>query len=235
MGQWVSCVIPAYNEASRIAAVLRVVTAHPLIGDVIVVDDGSGDGTERIASSFEGVRVLHQNQNRGKTQALAAGLAVARGPHVLLLDADLSGLRARHLTDLILPVLEDRADISISLRRNAPRLWHLIGIDYISGERVLRAEMLKDQLRDLGRLPRFGFEVWLNRLCIRCSARVAVVRWAEVESPLKNRKYGPARGVMADLRMMADIFRSASPLELARQIQALRRLRVRDAPGVQVH
>ena len=51
----VSCVIPAYNEAARIAGVLEAVTRHPLINEVIVVDDGSTDETPNVVAKFRQV------------------------------------------------------------------------------------------------------------------------------------------------------------------------------------
>jgi glycosyltransferase involved in cell wall biosynthesis len=222
----VSCIVPAYNEAPRIAAVLAALTAHPLIGEVIVVDDGSTDATAAIADATPGVRLLRQWPNGGKTGALATGIAAARQAHLLFLDADLHGLRAADITALIGPVLEGRADMAISLRRNAPAFWRWIGLDYISGERVLHRDLIADRLDELPGLPRFGFEVWLNRQCLDRGARIAVVRWPGVDSPLKARKFGWLAGLRADLRMMADLFHTASPLTLARQIFGMAKLRV---------
>ncbi|MDR3369774.1 glycosyltransferase [Rhodoferax sp.] len=223
----ISCVIPAYNEGPRIKAVLDVVAAHPLIDEIIVVDDGSSDDTAAFITGREKVVLISLPKNGGKTRALAAGLAQAQGTYLLLVDSDLIGLGVAELTALILPVLEGRADMAISLRRNAPGLWHLIGIDYISGERMLRRSLIADRLAELDALPRFGFEVWLNRICIDAATRLAVVEWGHVDSPMKSRKYGALRGIVADLRMMADLLHSAGPWQLVRQIVRMRKLRVR--------
>jgi len=220
----ISCVIPAYNEGPRIKAVLDVVVAHPLIDEIIVVDDGSSDDTATFASGREKVVLIRLAKNGGKTRALAAGLARARGSYLLLIDSDLIGLGVAELNALILPVLDDRADMAISLRRNAPSLWHLIGIDYISGERMLRRGLIADRLAELNALPRFGFEVWLNRVCIDAAARLAVVKWGQVDSPLKSRKYGVLQGIGADLRMMSDLLHTAGPLQLVWQIIRMRSL-----------
>jgi glycosyltransferase involved in cell wall biosynthesis len=222
----ISCIIPAYNEGPRIKAVLDVVAAHPLIDEIIVVDDGSSDDTAALASGREKVVLIGLSKNGGKTRALAAGLARARGTYFLLVDSDLIGLGADELTALMQPVLDGRADMAISLRRNAPRLWHLVGIDYISGERMLRRSLIADRLAELEVLPRFGFEVWLNRICIDAAARLAVVEWGRVDSPLKSQKYGVLPGIVADLRMISDLLRTAGPLQLARQIVRMRNLRV---------
>ena len=221
-----SCIVPAYNEGPRITAVLDVVAAHPLVDEIIVVDDGSSDDTAALALGREKVVLIRLAKNGGKTRALAAGLARARGTHLLLVDSDLIGLGSSELTALILPVFNGQAAMAISLRRNAPRLWHLVGIDYISGERVLRRSLIADRLAELDALPRFGFEVWLNRICIDAAARLAVVAWDSVDSPMKSHKYGALQGAVADLRMMSDLLRTAGPWQLVRQIVAMRKLRV---------
>ncbi|MBE9636618.1 glycosyltransferase [Salipiger mangrovisoli] len=226
-----SCIIPAYNEAPRIAAVLGAVLDHPLIDEVVVVDDGSGDGTAEVAEAagqgHSRLRVLRQPDNGGKTRAVARGIAEARGTHVLLLDSDLIGLDAGQISALAAPVLEGRAGAAISLRRNAPLLWRMIGIDYISGERVMPRDVLAAQVETLLALPRFGLEVFMNRLWIEAGLRVAVVRWPGVESPWKHDKRGGRiAGLRADLAMMGDIFRTVPPAETIRQVLALRAARV---------
>lgn len=224
----ISCIIPAYNEGPRIQAVLDVVVAHVLIDEIIVVDDGSTDDTAAFASGREKVVLIRLAENGGKTRALAAGLARASGTYLLLVDSDLLGLGTDELTALMQPVLDGGADVAISLRRNAPRIWHLIGIDYISGERMLQRGLIADRFGELDALPRFGFEVWLNRICINAAARVAVVGWGRVDSPMKSRKHGVLNGLVADFLMIADLLRTAGPLQLVRQIMHMRNLRVHE-------
>ena len=195
----VSCIIPVYNEAARLGAVLTAVAGHPMLAEVIVVDDASTDGSAALAAGTAGVTLLRQPVNGGKTRALAAGIAHAHSPHLLLLDGDLTGLTPAHISALIAPVASGQADISISLRGNAPRLWHWIGIDYISGERVLPRALLDGPPDTLHAVPKFGFEVHLNALSIRAAARIRIVPWPEVSSPLKTRKYGVRAGVLAAL------------------------------------
>jgi len=230
----ITCILPAYNEAPRIAAVLERVLDHRQIAEVIVIDDGSSDGTAEIAEGYRDahphLRVLRQTQNGGKTAAVAAGIAEAAGSHLLLLDSDLLGLTHADLGALIAPVASGEADGTISLRRNAPRIWRVIGLDYISGERVIPREMLGERLEALNALPRFGLEVFMNRLWITERARIAVVSWPGVDSPMKSAKLGNWRaGVAADARMIRDIFRTIAPHRALGQIVAMRSLRVRGA------
>ncbi len=224
--QTITCVIPVYNEQDRLPAVLAVLAGHPMLDEVLVVDDGSDDDSARVAEETAGVTLLRQPENGGKTKALAAGISAARNPLIMLVDGDLVGLTAADITRLAVPVRSGRADISISLRGNAPRLWHWIGLDYISGERVFPRSLLPP-LAALHGLPAFGFEVYLNARLVAQKARIAVVPWPDVKSPLKSDKRGALAGIRADIAMLRDMFRTVAPWRLVRQILAMRRLRVR--------
>lgn len=230
-GPQLSCIIPAFNEAPRIGAVLAVALTTPEIDEVIVVDDGSTDATVAVvqtwASRHPKLRLIRQRANAGKTSAVAAGLRAAGGELVMLLDSDLVGLRAEHLSALARPVITGRAEATISLRGNAPKSWHWIGLDYISGERVMARQLLLQTLDTLDRLPRFGLEVYMNRLWLANNVTLAVVQWPDVQSPLKSAKRGSRlAGLKADLAMLADMFRTVSPFEALRQIVGLRGRRV---------
>lgn len=217
-----TCLIPAHNEADRIAGVLAAVLGHPMIGSVVVVDDGSGDDTAAIAQAA-GVQVLRLWPNRGKSAALAEALRHVRTSHVVLLDADLTGLSATDLSRLIAPVAEGRADVALSLRGNAPRVWHWLGVDYITGERVLPMWLIRPILPGMTALPRFGLEVFLNTHIQAARLSVAIVRWRTVASPSKAAKAGWRAGIRADIGMMRDILRTVSVVTTLEQIAYLRR------------
>jgi hypothetical protein len=124
----VAVVIPARNEADRIAATVAAAAALDGVGLVVVVDDGSRDGTGRLARRA-GAVVLRHARNRGKAAAMqsganAVGLVDQRerrqpgGPehprHLLFLDADLAE-SAAHAGPLAAPVLDGRADMTIAV------------------------------------------------------------------------------------------------------------------------
>ncbi|MDP2081346.1 MAG: glycosyltransferase family 2 protein [Pseudotabrizicola sp.] len=216
-----TCLIPAHNEADRIAGVVAVALDHPMIGPVIVVDDGSQDDTATVAQAT-GAVVLRLWPNRGKSAALAEALARVKTSHVVLLDADLIGLSPLDLSRLLAPVAERRADVSLSLRGNAPALWQWLGVDYITGERVLPMSLIAPILSDIEALPRFGLEVFLNTHIQAAGMSVAIVRWATVSSPSKAHKCGWPAGLRADLGMMRDILRTVSLGTTFTQIDFLR-------------
>lgn len=91
--QKLSIVIPAYNEAATVGALLARILAvpteeHGFDKEIVVVDDGSQDDTARIADEYDGVIVVRQ-ENRGKGAAVQTGIARASGDFVLVQDADL--------------------------------------------------------------------------------------------------------------------------------------------------
>jgi glycosyltransferase involved in cell wall biosynthesis len=88
-----SVIVPVYNERATVAELLRRVRSVevPLEVEVIVVDDGSSDGTEKILSTLgdSTVRIISHRTNRGKGAAVRSGLEAARGDLVIIQDADL--------------------------------------------------------------------------------------------------------------------------------------------------
>ncbi len=218
-----TCLIPAYNEADRICAVLRAVMGHPDLAEVIVIDDGSSDDTADRAAAT-GARVVRLASNRGKSGALAAGLDLVHTSHVLLIDADLIGLCAQDVTRLIAPVAEGRADVTMSLRGNAPMIWQVLGVDYITGERVLPMSVIRPRLARLHSVPRFGFEVFVNEILRKEPIVVGIVRWPNVISPVKAQKRGISAGIGQDIGMVADILRTIGVLTALRQMAYLWRI-----------
>lgn len=90
-----SIVIPAYNEAERLPSTLRAIADHfksdPRLYELVVVDDGSTDGTaDLVRQIFPSARVIRQERNRGKGAAVRTGMLAARGQWRYLCDADLS-------------------------------------------------------------------------------------------------------------------------------------------------
>ena len=223
----VSCIVPAYNEGARITGVLAALD-HPLIHEIVVVDDGSTDDTNARAhaAARKNVRVIALPENCGKSKAVCAGVRASKGAFLMFVDADLIGLKRHNLTDLIMPVIGGEADVSISLRGNALLPWKWIGLDYVSGERVLKREMIVEHLERIESLPAFGIEVYLNNLFIQSGSRIKVVRWDNVISPLKSRKYGMMKGLAGEMRMLNNIVETISLAGTPQQISAMIRARV---------
>jgi glycosyltransferase involved in cell wall biosynthesis len=112
-GLRLSVVIPVYNERRWLHEVVRRAEAVPIPKEIILVDDGSTDGSRDILRELEGragVRVFYQPANRDKGAALRAGFRHAAGDVVLMQDADLEYDPAEY-PRLIQPILDGRADV----------------------------------------------------------------------------------------------------------------------------
>jgi glycosyltransferase involved in cell wall biosynthesis len=135
----VSVIIPVYNEAATVAAVHRAVLETGLADEIILVDDGSTDGTGAALDDIGrlgGTRVLRQDRNRGKGAALRAGLAAAGGDILLIQDADLEYDPANYPA-LLKPILEGRADVVYGSRflgetRRILFFWHYVGNHFLT-------------------------------------------------------------------------------------------------------
>jgi glycosyltransferase involved in cell wall biosynthesis len=131
-----SVVIPVYNERRTLGALVARVEAVPIDKEIIIVDDGSTDGTrDLLTSEYEGkqgVRVVLQPQNRGKGAALAEGFRYATGAIVIVQDADLEYNPAEY-PKLLQPILDGLADVVYGSRfaGGSPRrvlyFWHSVG------------------------------------------------------------------------------------------------------------
>jgi len=111
----ISILIPAYNEAATITAVLSKLETLPIADmEVIVVDDGSTDGTSELVAAYVShhpeVRLLVQSPNQGKTAAIALAVKEAKGDVLIVQDADLE-YDPKEIPDVIAPILEDVADV----------------------------------------------------------------------------------------------------------------------------
>lgn len=86
-----SVIVPVYNESRTIKEVLKKIESLDIDKEIIVVDDGSCDGTQNLLSELAGnnFKVIHHATNRGKGAALVTGLENAKGDFIIIQDADL--------------------------------------------------------------------------------------------------------------------------------------------------
>ena len=125
----VSVLIPAYNEDKFIKATLAAIKSIPEVSEIVVVDDGSRDMTVQLAREA-GVVVITSEQNSGKGGAMNLGAELLKNHDiVVLLDADL-GDTAVEARKLILPILNNEADMTIA---QFPRLKHKGGFGLVKG------------------------------------------------------------------------------------------------------
>jgi glycosyltransferase involved in cell wall biosynthesis len=128
-----SVIIPVYNEVESIQAILKRVQDTKLVHEIIVVDDGSKDGTRDVLKTLDGkkgIRIILHEHNKGKGAAVRTGMAAATGDVLLIQDADLE-YDPRDYPQLLQPINEGLADVVYGSRflggsHRVAMFWHMI-------------------------------------------------------------------------------------------------------------
>jgi hypothetical protein len=199
----VTAVIPAYNEAATIRAVITVLRQVPLVDEIIVVSDGSEDGTAEVARE-QGAIVIELEKNCGKGAAMAIGAQQAQGDILIFLDADLEGLTPYHVENLLGPVLLGEAEMTIGVFHQGRSLtdWAQVIAPHLSGQRAIP----KDLFLSAGiEASRFEVEVMLSTIAREKGWRVKKVPLFNMTHIMKEEKRGFTRGMVARLGMYKDI------------------------------
>jgi glycosyltransferase involved in cell wall biosynthesis len=197
-----SVVIPAYNEESTLASVVREVLAIPFVLEVVIINDCSIDATgavaDDLAAAFPRVKVAHHAKNLGKTEALKTAFALTLGEIVIIQDADLE-YDPHEIPHVIEPILEGHADVVYGSRflvRKASRVlyfYHYLAnrsltffsnlftnvnmTDVETGCKAFRGEIVRNMILNSSG---FGFE-------IEATAKVSKLKCAIYEVPISYR------------------------------------------------
>ena len=203
----ISVVVPAYNEAGRIGNVLRPILDSSLVDEVIVVDDGSDDGTEAEARTFP-VHVIRLPENRGKAAALDAGISHARNDAFLFLDADLVGLKTEHVDSLVSAYREGSLDMVVGVFSNGRKNTDLAQKinPYASGQRIL-PRRLWERAKEFVHEMDYGIEIALSKLAAKEGWEKEYVKLPGVTHVLKEEKRGFSQGLKERLKMYGDMIK----------------------------
>jgi glycosyltransferase involved in cell wall biosynthesis len=153
-----SIVIPVYNERQTLLEILRRVRAVPIAKEILLIDDGSTDGTRALLRSLEGesdLRIFYHPKNCGKGAALRTGFLQAQGDIVLVQDADLE-YDPRDYPRLIEPIVQNQADV-------------VYGSRFLAGATCLR----------------FSWHEWGNRVLTRLSNLFTRLELTDMETCYK--------------------------------------------------
>ena len=195
--------IPAFDEAPNVARVVRAAQRTGL-GRVLVVDDGSTDGTAAAARAA-GAEVLSLDQNTGKGGALAAGAAALSEDVLVLLDADLVGLIPEQVLDLAAPVMQGEADMTRGSFTGGR--WRTTAAQKIAPQLSGQRAVLRSKLLSVPGLAesRYGVEVAITREAKERDWRLVEVDLPGVSQVMKEEKLGRWSGFVARLKMYRDV------------------------------
>jgi glycosyltransferase involved in cell wall biosynthesis len=207
----ISVIVPVFNEARTIESVLKRVLAAPFNKEVIVVDDGSTDGTREILPkiSQNNLEVILVPQNRGKGNAVRQGIARSRGEAVVIQDADLEYL-PEQIPNLCELILSGEADAVFGSRfigtpRKVGKFWHtkanemvtffsnvcsnLNITDMETGAKAFRGDVIR---KITLKSDRFGFEPEVVARLGHLKARIF-----EIPAPYFGRTYAEGKKIGA--------------------------------------
>lgn len=205
-----SVIIPVYNEKNTVREIVRRVQATCLAWEILMVDDGSQDGTREILAEMdgkEGVRVILHEKNQGKGAAVRTGLQNALGDVLLIQDADLE-YDPREYPTLLKPIEEGLADVVYGSRflggpHRAILFWNMVAnklltlmtnilynnilTDMETGYKVFKREVIQDMKL---RANRFDFEPEFTAKILKRN-----VRLFEVPISFNPREYSEGKKI----------------------------------------
>jgi glycosyltransferase involved in cell wall biosynthesis len=212
----ISCIVPAYNEESRIAKVLNYIKDYEFFDEILVVNDGSTDKTVEVVTEFtlnSRIKLLCNDGNQGKAATVTNGVNNVDGELIVLIDADLVGLTHENIDKLLYYILCE--DYSMTILDRASDRAKLIGgwsnfTRFWGGERAFwKADFNKLGLK-LDKKSGYLLEAELNLYFINAKRNVISIYCKNLSTIYKNKKVGNLKGLSGDLAMYRAIYKRVS-------------------------
>lgn len=193
----VTAIICAYNEESTIKEVIKSLSKSSFFEEIIVVNDGSTDGTKAVikeAKDLYEITDIHFEKNKGKGYAMAIGIENTRTDYILFIDADLSAITNDHLLQLTQPILDQKADMVMGQPTETIIRFELNPFKSFTGQRaVVREDILPivEQMKEV----RFGVETLINLHFTSNGKRIEYVKLENLIHPSKFDKTSSVNAV----------------------------------------
>lgn len=210
----IAAIIPAHNEESTVEHVVAPLVACRAIDEVIVISDGSTDGTSKKAREA-GARVIELGTQSGKGGALLAGVSQTRADILAFFDADLRGLTSQHAEMLVQPVRDTHLAMNVGLRDRGRLINSLYRhLPLISGERALRRDVFANIRPAM--LRGYRVEAALNYYCRSHKLPYSSIVLPGVSIRTKFEKVGVLRALWQYCAMATQVLRAMLEVRLAR-------------------
>jgi glycosyltransferase involved in cell wall biosynthesis len=219
-------VIPVRDEEVTLEAVVRAARAAKGVRQVIVVDDGSSDGSAAVARRA-GARVVaaaSPGTPGSKGRALAIGVAASDADVLVFFDGDLRLARPEHFGALAEPVLSGRYGLSCGLVDYGPQNTVFMRLPPITGLRAMRRELF-EQVAPKARHG-FGIEIMINDAAVRLGVATCIRTLGGLEHRTKVQKRGWRRAIPSYAHMIWQLVACLGRVPLWRYVPYLRRLDV---------
>ncbi len=175
-----TAIIPVHNEERTIGAVLNALVSNHRISNVIVVDDGSTDNTPEIVKRFK-VKMIRLNKRVGKGDAVKIGAKNVKSGIILLIDADLVGLKKEHINKILDPFTKSftqrNVAMAVGLRDKGNFIVNMLMpyLPLIGGERAIAAEAFNEILKN-PLIKEWGLESVMNDYCRKKKLKIVKVK-----------------------------------------------------------
>lgn len=192
----ISAIICAYNEEKTVKEVVSTACDY-FFDEVIVVNDGSTDGTDKVLSKLDdlhSLKYIRLHENKGKGYAMATGIENSTGEIIVFIDADLSNLKDEHFDKLITPVFNNEVDMVFGQPTDTLINYHINPFKTFTGQRaVLRNDILP--IVEEMKKSKFGVETLINLYYHSQEKRVRYVKLEGLKHPTKFNKTNQSRAI----------------------------------------
>lgn len=191
----VSIIICTYNEESTVVDVINACRESVPKAEIIVVDDGSTDGSEMLLRKANKTIPFHYvklDENHGKSYAMVVGVEKAKNDIILFFDADVTDIKDEHFKKILQPILSREADMVLGSPSETLIDHRVNPFKIFTGERALRKEdilPILDDIRDI----KFGVETYLNLYYQAHGKKIKYLLMEGLTHPTKYKKVSPVQ------------------------------------------